>query len=136
MACVQIVPLNRKHGPGPVSCMAPVSTRQPLPKETGMSATHCTGYRRVDTDQDSDSWELWEGGSCDLADLRLKELYVFPLLPNRHLAQTMAQAEESQGNRCPCIGDFCHLSRTCLKPLLCRGLGNAASLRVLREPSN
>lgn len=57
-----------------VSCMAPVSTRQPLPKETGMSAAHCAGYPSVDTEQDSDSHELWEGGSYDLADFRPKEL--------------------------------------------------------------
>lgn len=101
MACVQMVPLNRKHGPGPVSCMAPVSTRQPLPKETGMSATHCTGYRRVDTDQDSDSWELWEGGSCDLADLRLKELYVFPLITKPTLGTNHGTGRGEPGKSLP-----------------------------------
>lgn len=38
------------------------------------AAAHYTGYPSVDTDQDIDSYELWEGGPCDLADLRLKEL--------------------------------------------------------------
>lgn len=38
------------------------------------AATHYTGYPSVDTDQDSDPYELWEGEPWDLADFRLKEL--------------------------------------------------------------
>lgn len=58
MACVQMVPPNdmasvdsELHG----SCVH-------------QAATHYAGYPRVDPDQDCDSYELWEGRSCDLAD--------------------------------------------------------------------
>lgn len=56
-----------------VGCMAPVPTRQPLRKETGMPAAHYTDSS-IDTTQDNDFCELWGRGSCDLADLKLKEL--------------------------------------------------------------
>lgn len=70
--CIQVMPLN-EMAPVASGLHGPLPTRQPLCKEIGMPAAHYTDCS-IDTTQDNDFCELWGRGSCDLADLKLKEL--------------------------------------------------------------
>lgn len=62
-----------------VGCMVPVPTRQPLPKETGMSAAHCTDSS-VDTAQGSDF--VSRGEEVLVTRLTSADEAVSPLVPN------------------------------------------------------